>query len=888
MPPKLRSGSSVKSHKTTSQIAPSVTESPSISKISRPMAPRKRQSTRAVTNTGSARTTRSADAANSRASPAREADRPESLVAQSDYHEPRMRVEAPSYSDTPWCGTSQPTNSYLRTMKPLGSTPSDADLGPAKKKMKKTADQVQTDETAAVAAAAEADAAEVDAAATPVLDFDQLLADMVALPLPTSTDLNVDEIKAGLEEVLALAVETKNVAVAKGLLRLWELSSEDPFVLHILNSVLQDEVGPHEMTAFQLLVNAAWSEIRIKEANSVSAANTNKVRRRSHSTTSSLSSAKSLDVETFAPEIVPGQDDGAKNGEESTRNTREEKNSDHPDGLAETTGSQKHPREDDTEEEIAAKRRRLQKSLPEIVVLESNVRSSTASHTTSPTNSVRSSPAPENTRKRTKETGEVQGSRKRRRISAKDKAKEKQSDPDSDAASKTDSDYHDDSCHECGGAGDLILCDDCPRSFHFLCVDPPILSKQPPAGEWLCPRCRASRLMSQYTDKLNKMSRKDFALPVKLRNHFTDARSGERGAYEDTAPIPRFTGRPPRGTRTADYDDETLLRTYERVNGVERPILCFNCGRAADGVRPTIACDYCPLSFHLDCLDPPKARPPFQVGNSERSRQNWMCPNHSYNSLFWFSRDEEGKGVSGRIRRPRNPRIIDVDVLPDEEEVEREANNTDDGILYRVRESGLVGDFVEMSKRFVFSFHPIHFITRRYLTSTSENYHTALEKEYAERYFNYTKSKYDEIFNKAVAYYSSLNKSTTIESEPAAQTIANSRSTPDREAVANLVAFAQQSTSSASDDLATTEQPEQSNNINLLVDQLKASAPDFPHPEDELTALTNLEKLVKGRIHALKIHIRDENANVRIRQDPVNHGDNDDVQDGNAGRDEGA
>ena len=782
-------------------------------------------------------------------------------------------------------------------MKPLGFNPN-AEPGPTKKKMKKTADQILSDGTAAAAATptptptatatatAEADAADVDAAATPVLDLDQLLADMVALPLPTSTDLNVDEIKAGLEEVLALAAEAKNVAVAKGLLRLWELSSEDPFVLHILNSVLQDEVGPNEMAAFQLLISAAWNEIQTKEANSVPGVNTNKVRRRSHSTTSSLSSAKSLDVETFAPEIVPGQDDGAKNGEESTRNTREQKISDHPDGIAETTESQKRPREDDTEEEMDAKRRRLQKTLPDIVVQESNVRSSTTSHTPSPTNSVRSSPAPENPRKRTKETSDVQGSRKKRRISAKEMAKAKQSDPDSDAASKTDSDYHDDSCHECGGAGDLILCDECPRSFHFLCVDPPILSKEPPAGEWLCPRCRASRLMSQYTDKLNKMSRKDFALPVKLRNHFTDARSGERGAYEDTAPIPRFTGRPPRGTRTADYDDETLLRTYERVNGVERPILCFACGHAADGERPTISCDYCPLSFHLDCLDPPKARPPFQVGNSERSRQNWMCPNHSYNSLFWFSRDEEGKGVSGRIRRPRNPRIIDVDVLPDEEEVEREANNTDDGILYRVRESGLIGDFVEMNKRFVFSpFLPIYFINRRYLISTSENYHTALEKQNAERYFNYTKSKYDELFNKAVSYYSSLNKSTTIPTEPAAQAIAKSRSTPDREAVSNLVAFAQQSTSSVCDDIETTEQPEQSN-INLLVDRLKASAPDFPHPEDELTALTNLESLIKDRIHALKVHIRDENANVRIRQDPVNHGDKDGDQDGNAGKDE--
>lgn len=851
------------------------------------MAPRKRQSARAVTNTGPSRTTRSADAANSRASPTREADRPDLLVAQSDYHEPRMIAEAPSYTDTPWSGTSQSNNTYLSTMKPLGSRPSEADrtkdLGPAKKKMKVMAakkalnsaqNQVLRDETPTAAVAAEA-------AAAPVLDFDQLLAALVAMPPPTATDLNVEEIKAGLEEVLALAAETKNVAVAKGLLRLWENSSGDPFVLHILNSVLQDEVGQREMTVFQLMMNSAWNEIQTKEPNSVPGANTNKVRRGSDSTTSSLSSAKSLDVDTLG--IVPGQDHGAKRGEKSTRNTRDAKISDR---LADTTGSRKRPLEDDTEGDDAIRRQRLQKSLPDIVVPESNVRSPPTSHTTSPANSAPSSPAPEGARKRKTGTSEAKGARKRRRISDEEKQRDADSDSDDDAASRTSSDYHDNFCHQCNGIGDLLLCDNCPLSFHFLCAEPPILTEEAPPGEWLCPKCGTAKAMGQFTDKLNKMSRKEFNLPVKLRNYFTDARSGERGAYEDTAPIPRFTGRPPRGTKTAYYDDDVLLRTHERVNGVERPILCYACGRAADGERPTISCDYCPLSFHLDCLDPPKARPPFQVGNSERSRQNWMCPNHSYHSLFWYSRDEEGKSVSGRIRRPRNPRIIDVDVIPGEEEAEKEANSSDEGILYRVRASGLIGDFVEMTKRFVASFHPIHDINRWYLTATSENYHTALDRHYAEEYFKYTKSKYDELFNKAAAFYSSLNKPPTIQSETAAQSIADSRSTPDREAVANLVAFAQQSTSSTSDDAAsTTDQSQQPNNINLLVDQLKASAPEIPRPRDELTALMNLEKLVKNRVQALKVRIRDEDASVRIRQDPVYH---DGENAGDAGRNEDA
>lgn len=46
--------------------------------------------------------------------------------------------------------------------------------------------------------------------------------------------------------------------------------------------------------------------------------------------------------------------------------------------------------------------------------------------------------------------------------------------------------------------------------------------------------------------------------------------------------------------------------------------LCFECGRSCRKA-PLIACDYCPLFFHQDCLDPPLTA--FPIGR-------WMCPNH--------------------------------------------------------------------------------------------------------------------------------------------------------------------------------------------------------------------------------------------------------------------
>jgi hypothetical protein len=46
-------------------------------------------------------------------------------------------------------------------------------------------------------------------------------------------------------------------------------------------------------------------------------------------------------------------------------------------------------------------------------------------------------------------------------------------------------------------------------------------------------------------------------------------------------------------------------------------------------VAPLLQCDYCPLLFHLDCLDPPLASMP-------PAHQRWMCPNHVEHTLVTF------------------------------------------------------------------------------------------------------------------------------------------------------------------------------------------------------------------------------------------------------------
>uniref|UniRef100_A0A1A7W9T5 PHD finger protein 12 n=1 Tax=Iconisemion striatum TaxID=60296 RepID=A0A1A7W9T5_9TELE len=72
--------------------------------------------------------------------------------------------------------------------------------------------------------------------------------------------------------------------------------------------------------------------------------------------------------------------------------------------------------------------------------------------------------------------------------------------------------------------------------------------------------------------------------------------------------------------------DELLGKPFRRpqheldTNGlVPLPVkVCFSCNRSCR-LAPLIQCDYCPLLFHMDCLDPPLTALP---------AGKWMCPNH--------------------------------------------------------------------------------------------------------------------------------------------------------------------------------------------------------------------------------------------------------------------
>ncbi|XP_034934525.1 PHD finger protein 12 [Chelonus insularis] len=181
-----------------------------------------------------------------------------------------------------------------------------------------------------------------------------------------------------------------------------------------------------------------------------------------------------------------------------------------------------------------------------------------------------------------------------------------------------------DSCDACSDGGELICCDKCPASFHLQCHDPPLDISDIPNGEWICHACRCSKRDAK--EKLNSKKRKkksalevlalaaslvnprEFELPRELRLPLTfpgtdkvDIVPGKRG---------RQPGSSHNNGKSHCLDSNLMVPLPAR--------LCFECSKSCKKA-PLIACDYCPLYFHQDCLDPPLTA--FPSGR-------WMCPNH--------------------------------------------------------------------------------------------------------------------------------------------------------------------------------------------------------------------------------------------------------------------
>ncbi|XP_029168539.1 PHD finger protein 12 isoform X2 [Nylanderia fulva] len=172
-----------------------------------------------------------------------------------------------------------------------------------------------------------------------------------------------------------------------------------------------------------------------------------------------------------------------------------------------------------------------------------------------------------------------------------------------------------DFCDACKDGGELICCDKCPASYHLQCHYPAVDPTDIPNGEWLCYACRCASKREFLESKGNEKKKKSALEVLAMAASLVNPREFEL-PKELQLPI-MFPG-----SNKMDYvSGRRVGKSHCLDSNLMVPLparLCFECGRSCRKA-PLIACDYCPLYFHQDCLDPPLTA--FPIGR-------WMCPNH--------------------------------------------------------------------------------------------------------------------------------------------------------------------------------------------------------------------------------------------------------------------
>ncbi|KAJ2033349.1 hypothetical protein GGI03_004084 [Coemansia sp. RSA 2337] len=204
-----------------------------------------------------------------------------------------------------------------------------------------------------------------------------------------------------------------------------------------------------------------------------------------------------------------------------------------------------------------------------------------------------------------------------------------------------------DTCDTCGQPGQFICCELCPRVFHFLCVEPPMSQEEvSKIDHWYCRACQhlvtrkrksrahAKNIFYPLLSALEFQNAHTFSVPEDIRRQFDGIEADIDGTFINTR-----EDRPQRVNLGAANRDFTRL-----VDDHNTPIMCYRCGLSAlQG--PVVRCDYCPLNWHWDCLDPP-------LSSAPPSRKRWMCPNHADH-------------VMPRRHKFRKERIVDLTDAPE-------------------------------------------------------------------------------------------------------------------------------------------------------------------------------------------------------------------------------
>ncbi|CAI6334970.1 unnamed protein product [Periconia digitata] len=288
----------------------------------------------------------------------------------------------------------------------------------------------------------------------------------------------------------------------------------------------------------------------------------------------------------------------------------------------------------------------------------------------------------------------------------------------------------DDLCSACKGAGEFVICDHCPRVFHFLCCDPPML--EAPTGHFSCYEC-SSKLkhveepavdsypaLGPLFKSLESINTRAFALPSSIQNHFENVSARLDGSYvEETKKFPL--------SKSSGYGYQRP--DYTKVFDGDKAILCVQCGLTSSNKRQMLKCDFCAVHWHLDCLDPPLANPP-HINLESAQRDAWRCPRHIEHDLRSGSVVQndlddaqdcvmmDAPRLGRKVRKPRHPQVVQptfsrgmrnnglIDIINDpDDDTDGEGNyvfgNDEKDFnshVYRIPEKGIVLDFIDKVK----------------------------------------------------------------------------------------------------------------------------------------------------------------------------------------------
>ncbi|QLL30650.1 hypothetical protein HG536_0A04660 [Torulaspora globosa] len=216
---------------------------------------------------------------------------------------------------------------------------------------------------------------------------------------------------------------------------------------------------------------------------------------------------------------------------------------------------------------------------------------------------------------------------------------------------------NDDFCSSCLQTGSFLCCDTCPKSFHFLCLNPPLDPDNLPEGDWSCTQCAFkqnhpnlsqvkkvekefigtklpinARLFGKLLFQLEATNPRQFKLPQSIKDTFQHVKSGSRAQYCDEREKEHLSEKQlfdsPYGQCITKQDTYNPDIHIDQDTG--KLLVCYRCGTSKMGTwdnpeksRLIMRCDYCKTPWHLDCV------PHVPRASLKNLGTNWKCPLHA-------------------------------------------------------------------------------------------------------------------------------------------------------------------------------------------------------------------------------------------------------------------